>query len=522
MQNVAALYLRLSEEDRNKKSKDDDSLSIENQRLMLVDYAAKMGWSVYHIYSDDDYSGSDRERPAFNQMLTDARARKFNIVLCKTQSRFTRELELVEKYIHGLFPELGIRFVSIVDNIDTAIIGNKKTRQINGLINEWYLEDMSDSIKAALHTRMAAGKHIGSFAPYGYKKDPNNKGTLLVDEEAAEVVRKIFDMYNSGIGRTAIARELNRQGIPNPTGYKIAHGLSYGGIAAKYTKSTLWQYYTVSAVLTNEVYIGTLVQGKYYKPTYKSPHSIPAGKESWVKVEHAHEPIIDMDTWLLTRKLWNSKTKPAYKGNINIFSGKLKCANCGYTLRTTYPGSNRKVGRYFQCPTRNVDKKYCVGVCISQKSIEDAIKTELKKMHNELFNLDDAVRGIDEVDSAVKVIRQTEQELSALQAKQADIHKCMRNLYVDKVKEVITIEQFESFMDDFTTDLNETTSKIQEVQSQLDYLQKASEARKTKQELVETYYNVDIITKPMLDLLIDKIEVGGTRRDRQIIIHWNF
>ena len=163
MANKVAIYCRLSEEDRDKKNKDDDSGSIRNQKLMLSEYAGRQGWEIYKIYVDDDYAGSDRNRPAFNRMLTEARARNFDIILCKTQSRFTRELEIVEKYIHGLFPEWGIRFVSIVDNIDTAVAGNKKTRQINGLINEWYLEDMSDSIKAALQ---AFDNSLSMFNPH--------------------------------------------------------------------------------------------------------------------------------------------------------------------------------------------------------------------------------------------------------------------------------------------------------------------------------------------------------------------
>ena len=171
-----AIYCRLSEEDRNKIRKSDDSISIQNQKSMLIQYAIDQGWEIYDIYSDDDYTGSDRNRPQFNRLLADAQARKFDIVLCKTQSRFTRELELVEKYIHGLFPVWGIRFVSIVDNADTENKGNKKSRQINGLVNEWYLEDMSDNIRSVLTSRRENGFHIGAFAPYGYKKDPNVKG----------------------------------------------------------------------------------------------------------------------------------------------------------------------------------------------------------------------------------------------------------------------------------------------------------------------------------------------------------
>ena len=186
-----AIYCRLSEEDKDKLNKTDDSNSIQNQKSMLLQYAMQQGWEVYNIYSDDDYAGADRKRPEFNRLIQDAEDGKFDIVLCKTQSRFTRELELVEKYIHGLFPLWGVRFIGLVDNADTDIKGNKKARQINGLVNEWFLEDMSDSIKSSLTIRRQNGHHIGSFALFGYLKDPEVKGHLIIDEEAAEVISRI-------------------------------------------------------------------------------------------------------------------------------------------------------------------------------------------------------------------------------------------------------------------------------------------------------------------------------------------
>ena len=201
-----AIYCRLSEEDRDKKHDTDESGSIQNQKAMLLEYAGKQGWELYRLYCDEDCTGADRRRPEFNRLLQDAEQRRFDIVLCKTQSRFTRELELVEKYIHGLFPLWGIRFVSVVDNADTENKGNKKSRQINGLVSEWYLEDLSENIRSVLDNRRRSGFHIGAFAPYGYKKDPEKKGHLLIDEEAAAVVREVFTRFAQGCGKTAIAR----------------------------------------------------------------------------------------------------------------------------------------------------------------------------------------------------------------------------------------------------------------------------------------------------------------------------
>lgn len=315
-----ALYCRLSEEDRNKQFETDDSESIQNQKSMLTQYADTHGWEIYDIYSDDDYAGADRRRPEFNRLLNDAEAHKFDIVLCKTQSRFTRELELVEKYIHGLFPMWGIRFVSIVDNADTAVKGNKKSRQINGLVNEWYLEDMSENIKSVLTNRRMNGLHIGAFALYGYKKDPDQKGHLIIDEEAAAVVREVFTLFSQGYGKTAIARMLNDRGIPNPTEYKHLHGLRYQ--QPKRKNSTLWKYFAISDMLTNEIYIGNMVQGKYGSISYKTKINKPRPKEEWYIVRGTHEPIIDRELWDRVQAMIAQKAKPFSTGKIGLFRKK--------------------------------------------------------------------------------------------------------------------------------------------------------------------------------------------------------
>ena len=176
----------------------------------------EQGWEVYNIYNDDDYTGSDRKRPQFNRLSEDAQAHKFNIVLCKTQYRFTRELELVEKYIHGLFPIWGIHFVSVVDNADTANQGNKESRPINGLVNEWYLENMSENIRSVLFNRRQNGFHIGAFTFYGYKRVPEQKGHLVINEEAAAIVREVSTFFSQDYGKTAIARMLNDRAYPTP------------------------------------------------------------------------------------------------------------------------------------------------------------------------------------------------------------------------------------------------------------------------------------------------------------------
>ncbi len=218
--NIADIYVRLSDEDRNKKYVTDESESIQNQKTMLINYCVEKGWQINGIYSDDDYSGADSSRPGWNRVLKDCEGGKCSIVVCKTQSRFSRDMEMIEKYIHGKFIEWGVRFIGVVDNVDTNIKGNKKARQINGLINEWYLDDLSDNVKATLSTKRKQGDFVGSFAPYGYLVDPNDKNRLVIDKEAAEVVRRIFEMYISGLGYISVAKQLNNEEIPPPCVHK--------------------------------------------------------------------------------------------------------------------------------------------------------------------------------------------------------------------------------------------------------------------------------------------------------------
>ena len=302
-----AIYVRLSEEDRDKTDNTQDSRSISNQKELLRNYCKERNWEIYDIYCDDDYAGADRNRPEFKKLIQDASKCLFDIVLCKSLSRFTREIELVEKYIHGLFPLWGIRFISVVDNTDSNDKRNKKARQITGLINEWYLEDMSENIKSVLTDRRKMGKHIGSFALYGYIKDKNNKGNIIPDKEAAETVRLIFKLYLEGYSMSSIATQLNNLNIPCPSEYKRLRGVKY-----KNSKSgKLWKYPAISSILRNEMYIGNMVQGKFESVSYKTKLNRPVKKDKWLIVENTHEPIIDKDTWNKVQTLLGSHSRRA-------------------------------------------------------------------------------------------------------------------------------------------------------------------------------------------------------------------
>lgn len=515
----AAIYCRLSEEDRNKKKETDDSNSIRNQKAMLLEYSIQQGWEVYHIYSDDNYTGADRNRPEFNRMLEDAQAHQFDIILCKSQSRFTRELELVEKYIHGLFPIWGIRFVSLIDNADTANKGNKKSRQINGLVNEWYLEEMSENIRAVLANRRKNGFHIGAFALYGYKKDPAQKGHLMIDEEAAAIVREVFTLFSQGVGKTAIARMLNARGIPNPTEYKRLHGLRYQ--QPKRKNSTLWKYSAISHMLTNEMYIGNMVQGKYGSVSYKTKQNKPRPKENWYRMEHTHEAIIDRGLWDRVQTLIAARAKPFDAGTVGLFAGKARCANCGYTMRS----SKNRGKHYLQCSNRHVAKDACIGAFIAVEKLEKIVIQELNALSQRYLDQDELERSV--------VFNQNleQQRANWLNAKEKlagqmeDHHTYVRTLYMDKVKGIISEADYLAMADDFAKERARMESQIKEAQHHIADLDAQMLPGDQRKEIIRGYTHVEHLTREMVEILIDYITVGkripGTQ-DVPIEIHWNF
>ncbi len=511
-----AIYCRLSEEDRNKENKEDDSRSIQNQKLMLTEYAIRQGWEIQGVYSDDDYTGADRNRPKFNKILKLAEQKEIDIILCKSQSRFTRELELVEKYINGLFIKWNIRFIGLVDNADTNVKGNKKSRQINGLVNEWYLEDLSENLKEVLATKRRNGLHTGGLVLYGYKKDPNQKGHLIIDPEPAEVVREVFSLYNQGMGKTAIARELNNRGIPNPTQYKVKQGIAYKKPPSEL--GTLWKYFSIDNILHNEMYIGNMVQGRYKSDSYRTQNSIPNPKEEWVIVPGTHEPIIDIDLWNSVQSKINANFKPFGGGKIGLFAKKCKCKYCGYTLKT----SKSHDVRYLRCPTRQVDKSSCQGSFISENVLKRTVLKELNLLIEQYLNVDQLEEKVI-LNQFRNDKEQLKKEIAEYQANINKQSKAIKVSYMDKVNGIITEKQFIEFNTDFNKQKENIELIIAEKSKKLAELEDEQETLKSKRELLQKYVNVTELTREMIDNLIDYIEVGAKdpiTKKKTIEIHW--
>ena len=371
----AAIYCRLSKEDR---VTDGESESIQNQKAMLIQYAMDRGLEIYQIYSDEDYSGADRTRPAFNAMLRDAAAHRFDVVLAKTQSRFTRDMELVERYLHGKFPEWGIRFIAVLDHADTDDRYNKKARQINGLVNEWYLEDLSENVRAVLRHKQVTGQFIGSFAPYGYAKDPCDHNHLVVDPQAAPVVQRIFRMALQGYGDAGIACALNREGLPSPALYKRLQGQMAYLPSSSAAAQGLWSAASVRMILGRQAYIGNLVQGVHRKVSYKSAKIRAVPKSQWVTVPGTHEPLIDRADFELVQLMRQTGRPAPRRSPAGPLAGLVRCACCGGLMCVNGRAAAGRAGyRDFRCALHKRAPHRCAANSVSAAALQTMV---LQKM----------------------------------------------------------------------------------------------------------------------------------------------
>jgi len=299
---MAAVYCRLSVEDREKER--NESESIRNQRALLLEYAKRQGWEIYDVYTDEDYSGLREDRPGFRRLLEDAEKGCFSVILCKTQSRFTRNAVTAERYLHELFPRWGIRFVTVVDHVDTAFRENKKARQINSLVNEWYSEELSENIRAVFRRKMAQGQFLGNYAPYGYRKDPQDRHHLVIDPETAPIVKEIYTLYLSGLSCKMIAVRLTEQAVPTPSQMKKRRGEDLGR-----KDCTRWAAGTVRKILRNPVYLGHMVQGREEKISFKENKTRGLPKKWWFVVENTHEAVVKQKDFEAAGRMMDERRK---------------------------------------------------------------------------------------------------------------------------------------------------------------------------------------------------------------------
>lgn len=514
---LCAIYVRLSKEDEDKR----ESESIQNQKSLLTAYAVDHGWDIYSIYCDEDYSGADSLRPDFNRMLAAAKQKKFQIILCKSQSRFTRDMELVEKYIHGLFPVWGIRFIAVADNADTEVKGNKKARQINGLVNEWYLEDLSENVRMVLNLKRREGQYIGGFPIYGYQKDPANKNHIIIDPEAAEIVRRIFQWSLEGHGKQKIASMLNEQGVPSPARYKAERGWTCNHPVKN--GPGLWNKTTIWRILHNEMYTGTMIQGRRRKVSYKSKVVIDVPEDQWYRVEGTHEPIIDLEIFNAVQRSLAVRSKTDGSGEIHLLSGLVKCMDCGSTMSKVTNCKQRGLRTsYLRCKlyADSGKAKLCTRHSIRLDKLEELVSDRIRCYVQTYYKLEPLdIRP--KQDTRREVLEQERKSLTVQMEKRS---QALKNLYLDKVSGILTDGQFTDLNQSFLEEKSRLEQRFAKIEKEL------ADQEKPKQpadlmERAKELLKLETVPRELVVALVDKIEIGERNPDtgeQQVRITWKF
>lgn len=363
----AALYIRLSREDEG----DGPSQSVSNQRALLEDYAKKRGIIVHDLYIDDGYSGTGFERPGFLRMLRDIESKLVNLVITKDLSRLGRDYILTGHYMERYFPEHGVRYISLLDGIDTGIESSaNEITPFRAIMNDMYAKDISKKITSVKREKQRRGLFIGGKAVFGYQKHPTEKNIIIIDEGAAPIVRRIFTMALSGESCRGIAAQLNREHIPTPSVYAALTPGRVGPYAG------LWSSERISELLQNETYIGSTVQGRVKKLSYKSKKRIRQPKEDWVVVENTHEAIIDRETFQAVQQMIAKRRRTRSRTHEHLLKGLIFCHACGTPLsvlcRKNAAGEDVL---YYVCRTYQRFPKagICTSHCIGEKRVREAV-----------------------------------------------------------------------------------------------------------------------------------------------------
>lgn len=520
-ENDCALYLRLSKEDLDKLDSGDSSASIKNQKLLLTDYAIEHGFRITNVYSDDDFSGLYDNRPGFEQLIEDAKLGKFKIIIAKSQSRFTRNMEHMEHYLHNVFPLIGIRFIGVVDNIDTNVKGNKKARQINGLINEWYCEDLSENIKSTFKAKMRDGQFIGSSCQYGYIKDPKNHNHLIIDEYAANVVRRIYNLFLQGYGKSKIAKILSEDGVLTPSQYK-REVLEQKYHNPNEKANSLWSYQTVLSILKSRVYIGDIVQNKAETISYKSKTKRHLPEEQWIIVENMHEPIIDKDTWNKVQELLKIKTSVVNpEGKVGLFAGKFYCKECQKAMQRYYPATKggKRVFSHYICNTfKKMGKNFCSMHKINKDELEDIVLKQIQIEARKILTQDD----LNELDN-VKVLQSHNDniqiQIQQLNKQVEEQERYKRKTYENYMDEIISKDDYKRYSAEYQDNIDNLKEKI----GRLEKSQETNESIKHDYDEwvrnFKDYINIKHLDREVITHLIKKIEID---KDGNIYIQFMF
>ena len=519
----AAMYLRLSKDDEDRGSfNKSESNSIGNQRELIKSFLREQpDIELYDIYVDDGFSGSNFDRPEFKRMIGDIEAGRVNCVVVKDLSRFGRDYIESGRYIQKTFPALGVRFIALTDHFDSISADTGESSivlPVKNFINDSYCRDISTKVKSQLAVKYKNGECIAAFAAYGYRKSDSDKNRLVIDEYAAENVRRIFACKIEGLALSAIAEKLNSLGILSPKEYKKSMGLSYhGGFSG--TGRSGWGSTTIKRILTNEVYLGHMVQGKTEKVNYKVKKHTAKPEREWVKVENTHEAIVSADDFAVVQHLLKADGRRSPdSGTPSPFMGILFCGDCGQQMvrRVIRYKDTAKV--YYICSTKNRGEG-CSRHSIEESALKEIVCESARKFANSFLKEKELFDRAMQYETNFEAVARYDKEIGRLKKEQDKYYSLCSGLYEDLREGVVTKEEFERLQSGFMQKGKELEAAMQK-QEQLikDMFKKGALSAgrlKTFQDCVE----LREIDRHTLSSLVRRIDVY---ENRQVVIDFYF
>jgi DNA invertase Pin-like site-specific DNA recombinase len=509
---ITALYCRLSQEDELKG----DSNSIQNQRAILEKYAKDNGFENIEVFVDDGYSGVSFNRPDFQRLLEMMEQGKVATLITKDLSRLGRNYIEVGQYTEMLFPRWEVRYIAINDNYDSLYNEGNELAPFKNLFNEWYARDTSKKIRAVVKAKAERGERVGTVVPYGYRKDPDVKGHLLVNEDTAPVVRLIFSLCAEGKGPKVIANILREKQILKPTAYRYQTSGKYG--ATTDTEDIYgWNDRTVAGILDNEIYLGHTINCRTTVVSYKDKRKKDVPESEWYRFENTHEAIIDKVTWDIARKVREGKRRRTNMGDVDKYSGLLYCADCGSKLYFVRGTTIKPEAYNFICSRyrKHMGHELCTPHTIREMALDEIVLEEIRSVtYYARANTAQFVSFIQQKSSADsrRELNTKTAELSKLEKRNGELNALFKRLYEDHVLGKITSEQFRMLSEGYNDEQRTIQEEIPKLRKAIEDLKASATNVERFLEIVRKYTDIKELTPEILRTFISKIVIHERSR----------
>ncbi len=505
-QKITALYCRLSRDD----NLDGDSNSIQNQRLILQKYADDNGFENTQFYIDDGYSGANFNRPDFERMMADVENGDIAVIITKDLSRLGRNQLHTGLYIEEIFPSFDVRYIAINDSVDTLYETSNELMPFKNLFNEWHVRDSSRKVRAVFAAKAQRGERLGTRAPYGYRKSEIKGGPLETDEEAAQVVKRIFAMCAGGLGPSQIARRLREENVLSPSMYAYTkYGISHSGLNTE--RPYNWTSDMISDMLMNMVYLGHTVNMRYSTKSYKDKKKRERPKSDWLIFENTHEALVDQETWDIVQEVRSHKRRRTNMDEQNMFSGMVYCADCGKTMvlhraHTMKPQQNNFTCRTYKRDGASVCTAHYIREIALKETVLETIRraAEFARNYPEKFAEYIQQRQSKEV---AKEIRQLELNLTNMKKRSSELDAIFKRMYEDCALGRVSNEQFRLLSEAYSKEKDQLAESIPATTERLEKLRGSVANVKNFIAKARKYTDMSELTPEILRVFVSKIIV---------------